>query len=118
LGRASICPKYFEKLVWPFPLCSVYSFLELAEEDFVYSFCLTVYLRVFDGTGDLCDFQVTVEFDKAFVYELAAVVNYDSVRDTVMADDIFPDKALHLVGGYSGKGFCLDPLGEVIYCDE
>jgi len=73
---------------------------------------------VLDGTGDVCDFQVTVEFDEALIYELAVVVSYDSVRDTVTTDDVLPDEALYLVGCYSGEGFCLDPLGEVIYCDE
>ena len=114
LGRASICPKYFEELVWPFSLCPVKPLLELAKDDFVCSFRLAVCLGVLDGTGDVCDFQVAVEFAEAFVYELAAVINYDCVRDTVTADDALPNETLHLIGSYGGKGFCLDPLGEVI----
>jgi len=73
---------------------------------------------VLDETGNVRDFQVTVEFDEAFVYELAAVVGYDSVRDTVMANDVLRDETLHLVGCYGGNGFCLDPLREVIYGDK
>jgi len=115
LGRASICPKYFEEFVWPFAFCPVKPLLELAEDDFVCSFCLAVCLGVLDGTGDMCDFQVAVEFGEAFVYELAAVISYDGVGDTVTADDALPDETLHLIGSDGGKGFRLDPLGEVIY---
>ena len=114
LGRASVCPKYFEELVWPFALCPVKPFLQLAEDDFVRSFCLAVCLGVFDGTGDMGDFQVAIEFAEAFVYELAAVISYDCVRDTIAADDAPPDETLHLVGGDGGKGLCLDPFREVI----
>jgi len=118
LGRASICPKYFEEFVWPFALCPVKPSLELAEDDFVRGFCLAVCLGVLDGTGDVCDFQVAVEFGEAFVYELAAVVSYDGVRDTIAADDVLPDETLYLIGSYGGKGFCLDPFGEVINGDK
>ena len=118
LGRAFIFPKYFEELVWPFSLCPVKPLLELAEDDFVCSFCLAVCLGVLDGTADVCDFQVAVEFAEAFVYELAAVVSYDGVRDTVTTYDVLPDETLHLIGSYGGKGFCLDPFGEVIDGDK
>ena len=111
-------PEYFEELVWPFHLCPVKPLLELADEDFVCGFCLTVCLGVLDETGDVCDFQVAVEFAEALIYKLAAVVSYDGVRYTVTTYDVLPDETLHLVGSYGGKGFYLDPLGKVIDCDK
>jgi len=44
------------------------------------------------------DLQIAVEVSEAFIYELAIVVGYDCVGDAIAANDIFPNKALDLVG--------------------
>jgi len=85
----------------------------LSKEDLVCGLYLPVRLRVFDEAYDMCDFQVVVKLDETFVYKLAAVVSYDSVGNTVAADDVLPDEALDLFSCYGGQWFCLDPLREV-----
>ena len=55
-------------------------------------------MRVFDGARYVGNVQVVIEVSEALIYELAAVVGYDCVRDSMAADDVFPNEALDLVG--------------------
>ena len=43
------------------------------------------------------DSQSSVEFDEFLIYELSAIVGYDSVRDSIAAYDVLPYKLLDLL---------------------
>ena len=43
------------------------------------------------------DAKAGVEFGELLIYELSAIVNYDSVRDSISTYDVLPYKLLDLL---------------------
>ena len=74
----------------------------MPEDDLVSGLSLAVGLRVFDGARYVGNVQVAVEVSEALVYELATIVSYDCVGDSIAADDVLPNEALDLVGRDGG----------------
>jgi len=66
----------------------------------------------------VCYFQVAIELSETFIYELAVVVSYDCVGDTIATNDVLPNEVLDLVNCYGGQWFCLDPIREVVNGDQ
>jgi len=68
----------------------------LPEDDFVSGLSLAIGLRVFDGARYVGNVQVAVEVSEALVYELATIVGYDCVGDSIAVDDVLQNEALDL----------------------
>ena len=85
----------------------------------VHSFDLPIGLRSCDRREDLLDLEVIAELLKFITVELCSIIRYDSVGDSIPADDVLVDELLDLCRHDGRKHFCFNPFSEVVdnhYC--
>jgi len=66
------------------------------------------------GVGDVFDAKVNVKFDNLFIYELSAIVGYDSMRYSIAADNVFPYELLDLLCCDCGQWLSFYPFRKVV----
>jgi hypothetical protein len=50
--------------------------------------------------------------------EILGIVDGDLLRNSIMTDDVLPEKFMDGGGGYIYYWFCFNPFGEVLDCDN
>jgi hypothetical protein len=50
--------------------------------------------------------------------KILGIVNGDSLRNSVMTDDVLLEEFLNCGGGYIGYRLCFNPFGEVLHCND
>jgi hypothetical protein len=67
--------------------------------------------------GDLRPDLVT-EIVEHGTIKILGIVDSDLLRNSIVTDDVLPEKFLDGDGGYIGYRFRLNPFGEVFHCDD
>jgi hypothetical protein len=110
------CPWYDLR---PFVLLLAFEyFLDCLKNQGVGSLHCPVGLRViYRCEGDLRPDLMT-EILEHITIEILGLVDSYLLRDSVMTDDVLPEKFLNSGRGYNGYWLCFNPFGEVLDCDN
>jgi hypothetical protein len=99
-------------------LLSFDSFLDCLKNQCVRSFNCSVGLRViYRCKGDLRPNLMTEILEHSTI-KILGTVNGDLLRNSVMKDDVLPEKFLDGGGGYICYWFRFNPFGKVLDCDN
>jgi hypothetical protein len=67
--------------------------------------------------GDLCS-DLMIEILEHVIVKLLGIINGDFSWDTIVVDDLFPEKFFDGCGAYVCDRLCHDPLCEIFNCDN
>ena len=94
-----------DQFIGPVSLLEIEAFLDSVEDCLIGGFSLTVALRVSGRSGVEADCPSFVETAEVVRNELRTIVGDNFVRETMPADDVFPDEILYLLVGHLDKCF-------------
>jgi hypothetical protein len=103
----------------PFVLLFAFEyFLDCLKNEGISSFNYSVGLRVVHRCGGDLHPNLVIEILEHGTIKVIGIVDGDLHRNSIVIDDILPEKFLDGGRGYIANQFCFNPFGEVFHYDD